>query len=645
MRWLYLCDRPLLAKRPSVVGPNSTRRGHSVALSMVRAKSGRSDRSSSHRDYSLKSVTNALLRRRRRSYFIPLFATFGSPALLRPASQTEIRAIAHIAAPARNTVMIVDDQSTRRTILEQLVRTLDDRVIVQSFASPVDAVAWATRNVADLVLVDYLMPEVDGIELVRRLRSLPGFEHVPIVMITVVDDRKVRYLALEAGVTDFLIHPVDVHECQARCRNLLTLRRQQLALEDRRLLLEGTVEDLNHAHALLEQRVAERTADLEKANLELAQHRETLREDCRRKDEFIAIMSHELRNPVQAIRTAACNLLGGGSGVRAPDVAAIVDRQSKNLGRMLDDLLDVSCIKQHKIRLALEPLDLCEVIENAVADVRPKAEQRGITILEEFSDTPLRVVADRTRIEQVLCNLLLNAIKYSFGGGSVTMRAARQDDRVTIAVRDFGAGIRSDMLPKIFNLFSQDPDRDPALPGLGIGLYLSQSIVHLHRGTIVARSEGPGRGSEFSISLPAQLSPETAGVEVSGPAPSYDISSSGSKRRRILIVDDNVDVANGLATLLVASGHEVVTAYDGPAALNAVIAAPPEFVLLDIGMPGMDGYKVAQQMRANQQLEGMRIIAITGYGEDAARERTRQAGFDLHLTKPIDLGHLLTLVG
>jgi CheY-like chemotaxis protein len=199
---------------------------------------------------------------------------------------------------------------------------------------------------------------------------------------------------------------------------------------------------------------------------------------------------------------------------------------------------------------------------------------------------------------------------------------------------------RSDMLPN-------QPQLDLAAIrrlGLGICLYLSRSIVHLHRGTIEARSEGPGRGREVRISLPAHLCLPTAGAEVSEPAPSSHISSNGPKRRSILIVDDNVDAADSLATLLVASGHEVATAYDGPAALSAAIAAPPEFILLDIGMPGMDGYKVAQQLRANQRLEGMRMIAITGYGEDAARERSRQAGFDLHLTKPIDPDHLLALI-
>jgi CheY-like chemotaxis protein/two-component sensor histidine kinase len=306
---------------------------------------------------------------------------------------------------------------------------------------------------------------------------------------------------------------------------------------------------------------------------------------------------------------------------------------------MIDDLLDVSRITRGKIELKLQSLDVLSVIEQAVDTVRPLIEARQHKLTMTHSVASLRVLADPHRLEQVIVNLLTNAAKYMDVGGSISITTLREGDFVTIRVWDRGNGMPPEKIAEMFELFAQG-DRSIARSegGLGIGLTIVKSLVELHGGSVVARSEGLGRGSEFTIRLPVVHS----GKPVSHSLPP-EWSPQADGHSRILVVDDNKDTATGLARLLRLLGHETATAFDGPAAIEAAHRHQPEYILLDIGLPGMDGYEVAQRLRA-EGFTSATIIAISGYGEDAARRRSREAGFDHHLVKPIKPDELTAIL-
>ena len=360
----------------------------------------------------------------------------------------------------------------------------------------------------------------------------------------------------------------------------------------------------------------------------------------RGKDEFLAMLAHELRNPLAAIASAAGALdaRAEGGDPRSAELLAVIGRQSRHLARLVDDLLDVSRFSRGRIELRREPVELRRAVEGAVESVRPHLELRRQTLAVMLPDEPLWLDADLTRIEQILANLLHNAAKYSEPGGRIELAAERQGAEVLVGVRDDGAGIAPELLPRVFDLFVQG-ERSLARSrgGLGIGLTLVRSLVERHGGTIEAASEGPGRGSELRVRLPLLAAPERR-------EPSAAPATAAEARTRVLLVEDNLDAAESLAELLRIWGHEVELAHDGAAALRAALEVRPEVVLLDIGLPGMDGYEVASRLRATPGLAGVRLVAVTGYGQESDRRRARLAGFDHHLVKPVDLDRLRALL-
>jgi PAS domain S-box-containing protein len=367
---------------------------------------------------------------------------------------------------------------------------------------------------------------------------------------------------------------------------------------------------------------------------ERRQVEEALKEADRRKDEFLAMLAHELRNPLAPIRNAAQVLkLIGPADANQQRAREIIERQTQHLTRLVDDLLDVSRITQGKITLAHDPLDLATIIYSAVETNRPLIGARRHQLTISVPPHPLQVEGDQTRLVQVVSNLLHNAAKYTSEGGHIWLEATTADHEAIISVRDNGMGIPADLLPHVFDLFTQaDRSLDRSQGGLGIGLTLVRQLVELHGGSVAARSEGPGRGSQFIIRLPLAVTRSDDRSEESRLANAPSVS----RTLKVLVVEDNLDSAEMLAFMLTLRGHEVHVAHSGAEALEAARAFAPQAVLCDIGLPGMNGYEVAMRLRERGEPKPMALIALTGYGQEEDRRRAKEAGFDYHLTKPVE---------
>lgn len=362
----------------------------------------------------------------------------------------------------------------------------------------------------------------------------------------------------------------------------------------------------------------------------------------RLKDEFLAMLSHELRNPLAPIRNALelIRLDAPTQPKAIQESWGIIDRQVAHLVRLVEDLLDVSRISQGKIVLQKKPTDLATVVARALESCQPLIQGRKHRLTVRMADEPMVIDGDLVRLVQALSNLLNNAAKYTPEGGHVELFVERQGGMAVLRVRDTGVGIAPEMRPRLFTLFSQsERTLDRAEGGLGIGLTLVQRLTEMHGGTVEAHSDGLGQGSEFTIRMPLSRKPVATEQETAEPSADPAVS------RRILVVDDNQDSAKTLSQLLFRLGHVVQAVHDGPGALSAVAAFTPEIVLLDIGLPGMDGYEVCRQLRAKEATQHLVLIALTGYGSPEDRQQSRQAGFNAHLVKPVDLETLKDLLG
>ena len=365
-----------------------------------------------------------------------------------------------------------------------------------------------------------------------------------------------------------------------------------------------------------------------------------LREADRRKDEFLAMLGHELRNPLAPIGTSLEILrMAPPDGPEAAWARDAIGRQLRHMTRLLDDLLDISRITLGRIRLKLEPIDLGRVVANAVETARPLIDDFGHQLTVRLSEPPVPIRGDAVRLTQVVANLLNNAAKYTERGGRIEVAVRREGEWVRLTVRDNGIGVAAGELETIFELFSQMPNgRERAQGGLGIGLTLVKRLVELHGGKVEARSDGPKRGMEMIVRLPA------AGDEASEPIgtlPPARVTNAGSLR--ILAVDDNVDLARSLASVLGLWGHTVRTAHDGSAALEVASVFSPEVVLLDLGLPRLDGLEVARRLRLKERFAAL-MVSMSGFGQEQTRQRSDEAGFDHHLVKPVDLERLRGLL-
>jgi signal transduction histidine kinase/CheY-like chemotaxis protein len=382
--------------------------------------------------------------------------------------------------------------------------------------------------------------------------------------------------------------------------------------------------------------------ELKRTQEALRASEEQLRVADRRKDEFLATLAHELRNPLAPIRNAAQILKA--KGPPHPDLAwarGVIDRQAELMARLLDDLLDVSRISLKKVELRTELVELAAVCEAALETSRPVIEAGRHELTVSLPSEPVLLEADPLRLAQVLSNLLNNAAKYTDAGGRIRLSAERQGGEAVVSVEDNGIGIAPEALPSVFEIFSQaKPTSLRSHAGLGIGLSLVKGLVELHGGSVDARSAGPGRGSTFVVRLP--VASETRARAAARPS---EAESKPPRKCRILIVDDNRDGADSLAILLELMGNDVHTAYEGEQALKVAETTRPEVVLLDLGMPKLSGYDVCRHIREQPWGRAVVLIALTGWGQEADRRRSREAGFDRHLVKPVHPADLMRLLG
>jgi PAS domain S-box-containing protein len=367
---------------------------------------------------------------------------------------------------------------------------------------------------------------------------------------------------------------------------------------------------------------------------------DALREADRRKNEFLATLAHELRNPLAAVRNGLHLLRVSPPGADLTDVREMLERQVAHMTRLIEDLLDLGRINNGKIRLITGAVDLAAVAARATDLARPLAEAHRQSIDLDRPPSPVWVNGDEVRLAQIVNNLLTNASKYTPEGGHLHVAVCAEAEEAILRVHDDGVGIEPAMLEKVFEMFSQERDSESrAQGGLGIGLTLVRALAALHGGTVSAASPGRGQGSTFTVRLP--LSRE---VPTSAPLPTVETGSAGPAARRVLIADDNADAAGTLACLLGAFGHDARVAHDGPAALATAAEFRPDVVLLDIGMPGLSGLEVARRLRGMPAGRGATLVAVTGYGHDDDRRRSREAGCDAHLVKPVDPEAILRLL-
>jgi signal transduction histidine kinase/ActR/RegA family two-component response regulator len=364
----------------------------------------------------------------------------------------------------------------------------------------------------------------------------------------------------------------------------------------------------------------------------------------RMKDEFLALLGHELRNPLAPILTAL-ELMKMREDAGAVRERQVIERQVRHLVHLVDDLLDVSRITRGKIELRKQPVEIAQVMCQGIEMASPLLEERSHNLEVSVPRHGLLVEGDELRLAQVIANLLTNAAKYTEPGGQILVSANSENGSVVLRVKDSGVGISPDMLPRIFDMFVQGKRTiDRSEGGLGLGLTIVRSVIELHGGTVSAESEGVGKGTEFVLHLPA-LPQQMLDLSLE---PSEAVLAEASVARapgkRVLVVDDNSDAAETLADILRELGHVISVAHDGPTALAAAAAFRPHVALLDIGLPVMDGYELARRLREQPELKRTLLFAITGYGQESDRQRSREAGFQEHLVKPIDLTHLAELI-
>jgi signal transduction histidine kinase len=554
-------------------------------------------------------------------------------------------------------VLLVDDQPARLLTYESILSELGLNLV--SARSGLEALEKLMKEEFAVVLLDVSMPDMDGFEAATLIHQHPRFERTPIIFVTGVHVSELdRLKGYKVGAVDYVSIPV-VPEIYLKRRELQELNRTlaqtntQLAAANTTLQAEKTreLEALNRTLQRANTELEAANRSLQTEVMERTRVEQALKEADRHKDEFLAMLAHELRNPLAPIHNAL--QLMQRTSVPDPQFAwsrDVIKRQVTHLTRLVDDLLDVSRITRGKINLTKEVIEVSTLIARTVETVQPLFEEYGHTLAVDVPAGVLAVLGDPTRLTQALGNVLGNAAKYTDRNGRISLIATQRDGEVEIRVRDNGIGIPQELLPAIFNLFTQ-LDRTSGRPqsGLGIGLALVKRLVEMHGGSVTAHSDGLGRGSEFTIRLPLFIrEPDRAGRPLQNLSEleqsMTNLEGTPRTQRRILVADDNNDALESLATLLQLSGHEVYTAPNGAMALEAAEQHRPEVALLDIGMPKLDGYEVARRIRAQPWGQRITLVALTGWGQDSDRRRSQEAGFDSHLVKPLDLDKLTELL-
>ncbi|MDI7775541.1 response regulator [Asticcacaulis sp. EMRT-3] len=517
-------------------------------------------------------------------------------------------------------ILIVDDREENLLSLEAVLRR--DGLEMLKASSGTEALELLLKHEVALALLDVQMPDMDGFELAETLRGNVRTRQIPIIFLTAGStDRQRRFRGYETGAVDFLEKPLEPDILRSKVAVFCELYAQRRQIAVQRDNLKAFAEE--NVRLLKDSRA----------------HAEALKAADQRKDEFLATLAHELRNPLSPIRNGLQILRMAPEGPRAEEVRGMMDRQLTHLVRLIDDLLDVSRVSRGKIDLRRVRMSLQEAIHAAIETSRPLIDANHHHFSYDVPEMPLWVDGDLTRLAQVVSNLLNNAAKYTPEGGDIGLSITPRGGFVDIAVKDNGLGIDADMLPRVFELFTQaDRHLDRSQGGLGIGLALVAKLVDMHGGTSRATSEGAGKGSVFTVSLPlARGEGEAVSAAVA-------VAPESQRPLNVLIVDDNVDSAQTTRWMLDLTGHISTVAHDGHTALDVARQLRPDVILLDIGMPGMDGYEVCRALRTMPETAGKLIIAQTGWGQESDRQKAFDAGFDHHITKPVSLDKLVELL-
>jgi PAS domain S-box-containing protein len=621
-----------------------------------------------------------------------------------------------MSTPAPTLILNVDDNDGARYAKSRVLSRAGFDVIEAATGGA--ALAKVRERCPDLVLLDVKLPDINGLEVCRRIKLDPQTAGTLVLQTSAAAVHTIdKVRALDGGADSYLTEPIEPAELIANVRALLRLRHAEVALRESEERFRQLAENIDDVFWMLDPatdtllyvspayrtlwgrepvtpthgeahrsvgvhpddavRVAQayevlrreghyeeeyqvlrpdgsvrwvrerafpvadsggrtyRLAGIATDITERKTHELMLREADRRKDQFLAMLAHELRNPLAPIRHAV-EIMDPRKSL-SPDVLddarMIVSRQVTHLSRLVDDLLDVSRITQGKITLKRESVDLATAVSAAIETVRPAMDKKHHTLRVELPPTPAMLLGDAVRIAQVIGNLLSNASKYTPDHGTIVLSAELGPGEIAIHVRDNGIGIEADMLPHIFELFVQSENSlERSEGGLGIGLPIAKTLLELHGGRIEAHSAGIGQGSEFIAIWPQSLMPAS---HLAITHPKEAVVADAVQTRRVLLVDDSVDAASAMSLLLETLGHEVRVAHDGFAALDAASGFAPEVVILDIGLPGMDGFQIARAMREREDTVGALLIALTGYGQASDRLRSHEAGFDHHFVKPV----------
>ena len=509
-------------------------------------------------------------------------------------------------------ILVVDDVHANLIAMEAALAPLKREIVTATSGS--DALLKILQDEFCLVLLDLQMPGMDGYETAELIRGRPRTRHLPIIFVTAhARDAEAVLRGYRLGAVDFLFKPLSREVLLAKAGVFVALRDQAEALAQERA-----------------QRAREQAKQAELANLN-----EVLAENDRRKDAFLAILGHELRNPLAPIRTAVELARAGSLTERLVDV---IDRQSAVLARLVDDLLDISRINANRLELRRDTHDLRAIVNEALEACRPGLDRAKHVIELDVAAEPVHITCDRIRILQVLTNILTNACRFTPAGGRIAISCRRSATQAIVRVTDNGVGIRAELLDTIFDMFVGERARSDGYGGLGLGLALARQLVQLHGGTIRASSEGPGKGSTFEITLPLAADSATHAAP-----PGRDRGASGRKLRAV-VIDDSEDGREMLAEVLRAHGHEVLTASDGTSGLRAILEHAPEIALVDLGLPDLDGIALAQRLRASDPAGRTALIAVTGFGQDGDKAQTREAGFRAHLVKPVRAEAILAAI-
>jgi signal transduction histidine kinase len=522
-------------------------------------------------------------------------------------------------------ILVVNDDAASLLALTSLLDQWADETNYEVMAarSGQEALRQVLLHDFAVILLDVNMPGMDGFETAEAIHQRARSADIPIIFVTAfLADEIDRLKAYQRGAADFLFTPVIPQILHAKVSVFVALAMKN--------------EELKRQTHKLSQRTTELTATNKRLTREMEERQAAERKN-HAKDEFLAMLGHELRNPLSAISSAASLIGLSGAG---PDTVtrakAIIQRQSQHLSRIVDDLLDLSRAMSGKILLSRQPLEVSALV-SACLDTF-KATGRTGSYLINVDMAPGWVDGDPTRLEQIATNLIDNALKYTPAGGKIDISVVHDDEQVVLTVRDTGVGIAPDLLPHVFDVFVQGSITiDRSQGGLGIGLALVRRLVELHGGSVSAESEGTGNGSTFIIRLPRAA----AGVS-SEPRTTTGIDSG---KPTVLLIEDNEDGREMMATMLGVYGYSVQQAADGLQGVQMAHAGAPDVALVDIGLPGIDGYEVARRLRQDPLTQNIKLIALTGYGLAEDQRRVLEAGFDMHLVKPVDINNLLEAIG